>query len=138
MDIDKKYDPASVLAHWTYTREEWRRFIRWKKLKKSFLHYTIYFFTPKKQQQIPEIKITRERVWIGDNHQHFHSHEHQLKRIDIRDEGKLNIMEITYEWAKRKTPGSDEIRIPVPKGKLKEAFEVEEKLNAIRKTSLQD
>ena len=30
MNIDEKNDPASVLAHWTYTREEWRRFILWK------------------------------------------------------------------------------------------------------------
>ncbi len=128
MDIDEKHDPASVIAHWTYTREEWRRFIRWKKLKKSFLHYTIYFFTPKNQLQVPEIKITWERVWIGDTHQHFHNNDHQLKRIDIRDEGKLNIMEITYEWVNRKTAGLDAIYVPVPKGKLREAIGTQEKL----------
>jgi hypothetical protein len=128
MNIDEKHDPASVLAHWTYTREEWRRFILWKKLKKSFFHYTIYFFTPKNEQQIPEVKITRERVWVGSDHQHFHSDEHQLKRIDVRDEGKLNIIEITYEWVKRKTPGLDAIYIPVPRGKLREAIVTQEQL----------
>src|SRR5882724_10415601 len=115
MDNAEKHDPTAVLAHWIYTREEWHQFICWKKLKKSFLHYTIYIFTPKTNQVVPEVKITMERVWIGDTHQHFHSKEHQLKRIDIRDEGKLNIMEISYEWAKRKIPGLDAIHVPVPK-----------------------
>ena len=126
------------MAHWTYTREEWKNFVRWTKKRKSLLHYLLHFFSPKQSKQTPEVRITPERVWIGDAHQHFSSEEHRLKRIDIRDEGKLNILEITYEWAKRKIPGLDEIRVPVPKGKLREAIEVEEKLNSIRNANQQD
>jgi len=128
MSQEEKLDHVPVLVHWIYTRDEWKRFVRWKKLQKSYFHYTIYFLTPKYQIVIPEVKITHERVSFGDTHHHFHSNEHRLKRIEIRDEGKLNIMEITYEWSKRKTPGTDAIHVPVPKGKLREAIGTQEKL----------
>jgi hypothetical protein len=85
-------------------------------------------FSPKRKK-IPEVKITPLRVSIGEDQHHFSSDEHEFRRIDIRDEGKMNIMNITYRWAKRKDPGLDEIHVPVPKGKLKEAIEIESRLN---------
>jgi hypothetical protein len=122
-----EYEPAT-LVHWTYTRDEWRRFIRRTNKKKGLLHYLLHLFSPERKK-IPEVKITPLRVSIGDNQHHFSSNEHEFKRIDIRDEGEMNVMNITYRWSKRKDPGLDEIRILVPKGKLKEAIEVETRLN---------
>jgi hypothetical protein len=119
-----------VLAHWIYTRDEWATFIKWFKRKQSFFHYLIHRATNFRSRQVPEVRITPERVWIGETHHHFNTEEHDLKRVNIKDEGKFNIMEISYQW--NRSDLMNEIKIPVPKGKLKEAIEVEEKLNAIR------
>ncbi len=129
---------SPVLVHWTYTRDEWRRFIRWKKQKKGFLYYIIHRLWHNIQLPVPEVKITPEQVWIGNEQRHFSNDQHQLRRIEIRNEGQINVMEITYRWSKRKTTGLGEIRIPVPRGKLKEAIEVEEKLNVRRGVNRQD
>ena len=118
----------NVLVHWTYTRDEWKRYLRWKKWKKGPLHYILHYLNPAGQHPAPEIKITPERVWIGDTHQHFNNDDHQIKNVDVRDEGRLNILEITYEKINSKKTGFDEIRIPVPKGKIREAIEVQERL----------
>jgi len=118
-----------LLAHWTYTPQEWKTFVNWTKKRRGLFYNLLHFFLPKEAQQTPEVRITPERVWIGDTHQHFSNDEYRFKKIDIRDEGGLNIMEISYERAGKKLHGSEEIRIPIPKGKLKEAIEVEMKLN---------
>jgi len=122
-----------LLAHWTYTPQEWKTFVRWTKKRKGLFYYLLHFFLPKWVQQTPEVRITPERVWIGDIHQLFSSEGHRFKKIDIRDAVGLNIMEISYERTGRKLPGSEEIRIPIPKGKLREAIQVQERLmNAIQ------
>jgi hypothetical protein len=51
-----------------------------------------------------------------------------LKQINIQDEGKINVMEISYLQQHPKGISSGEIRIPVPKGKLREAMYVQDKL----------
>lgn len=117
-----------ILAHWTYTREEWKNFMRWTQRKKSFFHYIWHLLAPGKQRQTPEVRITREQVWIGEGQQHFRSEEHNLKAISIRNEGNLNIMEITFEQNSRKPGGLNEIRVPVPKGKLREAIAIQDKI----------
>lgn len=77
---------------------------------------------------MPEVIISSETVRIGDGHRHFSNTDHQLMRINIREEGTMNIMEITYEWLSRKIPGPDEICVPIPKGKLMEAIKVQKEL----------
>jgi hypothetical protein len=124
----QKQDEMAALAHWIYSRDEWRRFIRWQKLKKGLLHYLIHFFSFGKKVPTPEVKITMERVWVGGACRQFSSDDHQLKKIDIRSEGKMNVMEITYVWKGSKAPGFSEIRILIPKGKLREAISVQDRL----------
>jgi hypothetical protein len=126
-----KQDETAALVHWTYSRDEWNTFMRWKKKKKGFLHYLLHLLSPKSSSKTPDIKITADKVSIDDKHEPFHNTERQLQRINIHDAGKMNIMEISYHWPDQaqKLPG--EIRIPVPKGKLKEAIQVQEKLNSI-------
>ena len=116
-----------ILVHWTYTRDEWKAFTRWSRREKSLFHYLLHRI-PFYSKPIPEIRITPDSVWIGERQQHFSSGEHQLKRINFKEQAGMNIMEITYEWFHKKSPGYDEIRIPIPKGKLREAIAVQEQL----------
>lgn len=113
-----------ILAHWTYTREEWRSFHRWKMRKKSWLHYVWHRLKPGLKRKAVEIKITPDSVWTNERNEAFHEGPCQFQRVNIHDAGKLNVMEICYEQG----ANSREIRIPIPKGKLREAIEVQEKL----------
>ncbi len=116
-----------ILAHWTYTRDEWKAFIRWTKRKRSFVHYLLHLFFHSIGKHPPEVKITPGKVWMGEDYPHFSSDEHRLKRIDIREEGSINIMEITFEHnGGGKKQGLNEILFPVPKGKLREAIAIQE------------
>ncbi|HEX7904212.1 MAG TPA: hypothetical protein VF487_10055 [Chitinophagaceae bacterium] len=126
MKHSPKYEPM-ILAHWTYTRDEWKAFTRWRK---SLFHYLLHRI-PFYSKPIPEVRITSDSVWIGERQQHFSSDEHQLKRINFQEQANMNIMVITYEWFHKKSPGYDEIWIPVPKGKLREAIAVQEQLTRI-------
>ena len=131
MEFIQKHREKNILACWNYTYEEWKIFLRWKSLKKSFIHYLIYI-SKSGLNKTPEVLITHQRVRIGDKQEHFHTDDRQLKRINIGDEGRMNVMEIIYEQHHYKGSFNDDIHLPVPKGKLKEAIEVEEKLNMIR------
>ncbi len=115
-----------ILAHWTYTREEWAVFHRWQLRRKSILHYFWDRLTWRHQKKVPEIKITPDAVWTNDRDENFAEGERHFQRVNIRDAGRLNVMEICYEDKNR----SLEIRVPIPKGKLREAIEVQEKLLA--------
>jgi hypothetical protein len=126
LEHSPKQEPA-ILAHWTYTREEWRTFQRWTRKKKSWLHFLLHFLTPGKSQA-PEVKISQERLSIGEGQHPFNTAENILKRVEIRDAGRLNVMEITVERNNTAHTGLHEISIPVPKGKLREAIVVQEKM----------
>lgn len=119
----------AFLAHWTYSTEEWERFTRWSKLRRGWLSYLLFRLFPGRNQSVPEIAITCQKVWIGDFVESFRSKERQLKRIHIRDTREMNILEIIYEDHRGK-PGLSQIHIPIPKGKLREAMEVHENLSA--------
>ena len=128
MGIEQKQ--TLVLAHWTYKREEWNGFIRWKKMRRGWLNFLLYYFFGKKQSTIPEITITNQKVWTNDTGETFSDIKRQVRRIHIRDTGKLNILEITYSVFNNGMTTSDEIFVPVPKGKLKEAIQLQENLFA--------
>jgi hypothetical protein len=80
------------------------------------------------ENQTPEVKISQEKLSIGEGQHPFSNPEHILKRVEIRDAGRLNIMEITVERNNTAHAGLHEIRIPVPKGKLREAIALQEKM----------
>jgi hypothetical protein len=130
-----KQDETATLAHWNYSREEWKAFMRWKKMKKGIVYYILHRLLPVTKKKTPSITITSARVCEGDVHEPFHDTERRLKHINIRDAGKMNVMEISYERQGLQNYGNSEIHVLVPKGKLKEAIDVEEKLNMIRDTS---
>ena len=121
MENSPIYGPL-VLAHWTYTRDEWKAFQKWKVSRKGLLHYAFHWL--KARKPAPEIRITPERIWTNDVHEPFHDGDRRFRAIQIHDAGTLNIMEISYENG----VDSNEIRIPIPKGKLREAIAVQEQL----------
>ena len=113
-----------TLVHWTYTKEEWKAFLRSTLKRKKTFYQLISLLLAKRVKSVPEVSITPEKVWIGNNQQYFNSSKHELRQIDLRHEGFVNVLAITYG-----RDGSNyEIRIPVPKGKLREAIEVQDRL----------
>ena len=117
-----------ILAHWTYTKEEWKNFIRQTKRKKSFFSYLWRPFYSFLEKKIPEVRITSEQVWIGKDEQPFSNGKFQITKIDLRGEGLVNILSIIYKRLGKKAE-QNEIKIPVPKGKLREAIEVQDRLS---------
>lgn len=117
-----------ILAHWTYSKQEWNAFVRSERKQKGIISYMMYLLFSGATRRIPEVKITSELVCIGANQEYFSSGRHNLAQINIREEGIINIIEITYQCTNATTKKRGEIIIPVPKGKLREAFEVEERL----------
>lgn len=115
---------AMTLVHWTYTKEEWVAFQRSSKKRKNIFYRVLRRLLTRPVRSVPEISITPEKVWIGNDQQYFNSSKHELRQIDLRHEGYVNILLITYG----REGNSHEIRIPVPKGKLREATEVQDRL----------
>jgi hypothetical protein len=118
-----KYD-TMILVHWTYTAEEWKAFLQSSKKRSNIFHRLFHFLMAKSIKSAPSVRITPEKVWIGNDQQHFSSGKHELRQIDLKREGAVNILSIAYGLK----GGHHEIRIPVPKGKLREAIEVQEQI----------
>jgi hypothetical protein len=112
---------------WNYTKEEWRDFLRWKTKKKGLWFLLLQHLRPVKTQHVPEIKISSHTVSVNNSHERFHNDQRRFKEIHIREAGNINIMEIRYVQA-NKIHG---ISLPIPKGKLREAFEVQERLDNV-------
>ena len=117
------------LVHWTYTREEWRNFKASNAGKIKFVSRLIGKIMSVKP--VPEIRITPDQVVIGERKHLFNDQNHQLKDVDIREEGPVNIIEITFERTANKSTMN--IRVPVPKGKLREALEMRDRLMGKRR-----
>lgn len=126
MIIEK--NQRAVLAHWTYNREEWRIFTRWNKIRHGRLNYLVYYFFKRKEAAIPEVTITGQNIWIDDAVESFNDINRHLNKISILDAGNLNILEITFSVLKNGIKKSGEISVPVPKGKLMEAIQLQERL----------
>jgi hypothetical protein len=62
----------------------------------------------------------------------FHGDGKWLRKVDIKEKNNINVLEITFEWKTGKGITFDELRIPVPKGKLREAIELLDCLNVRR------
>ncbi len=109
---------------WNYSKEEWKNFLHWKNRKKGWFFLIFRKMMPVKAQHIPEITITDNTVWVNKAQQPFRDDERKFSEITIREVGAVNILEIRY----RQHEKQHHINIPVPKGKLREAFEVQERL----------
>jgi len=67
------------------------------------------------------IIITTNAVLINDKLHLFASEEKWMGEIEILEEPSPKILQITYHWKTPEGESSDEIHIPIPKGKLGEA-----------------
>ena len=114
-------------VHWTYSRKEWRTFMCKVAAKKNFFFRAWRRFTLLFLGNVPGVKINSERILVGSQLRKFDIHAGQLKNIELREEGEVNIFTIIF----KKQQGAlrnNEISIPVPKGKLREAFALQNAL----------
>jgi hypothetical protein len=112
-----------ILTRWNYTKEEWNRFIHWKARKKGILFFLAGKLIPWRNR-IPEISIMADRICVNNSQEPFRDQQRQIREIQIREAGNINILEISYELGN----AIRGIRVPIPRGKLREAFEVQERL----------
>lgn len=113
-----------LLAQWNYTKEEWKNFQHWRQRERGLICYFFYWLNPLKAVKCPEVRIAADRVWTNNLHEPFQNSTRQFRDIQIRKAGNVNILEIYFELKNRIC----DIIIPIPKGKLREAIEVQERL----------
>ena len=75
------------------------------------------------------IIITTNAVLINDKLHLFAGEEKWMGEIEILEEPTPKILQITYHWKTPEGESSDEIHVPIPKGKLGEAVVLMSKLN---------
>lgn len=124
MKITVKND--SWLTYWFYDRSEWKSFVRWELFRKGGIHFFRSFLMLLLPVKSEVIKISRGAVLIGAKLHRFHAGNRVFQTADIYDAGPMHILEICYK--EKETYGV--IRIPVPKGKLKEAVMLEKQLRS--------
>jgi hypothetical protein len=123
LEHSSKQEPM-ILAHWNYSRSEWKKFHRWKLSQGNIFRYLYHFILPPSRRLAPEIKITTKAVLTNDRTESFQEEGRTFQRVIIREAGKMNVMEIFYEVGNN----THEIQIPIPRGKLKEAIQLQEEL----------
>ncbi|MBI5371473.1 MAG: hypothetical protein HZA79_05535 [Sphingobacteriales bacterium] len=122
--MEKSAENEKWLAHWVYNRSEWNRFNRWSLFKRGLGHFLLYFLNPARGKAGAEVKIGMDEVYIKEVHHIFSTKGKQLLMAEIYEAGRMYILEIRYRGGR----GTGVVRIPVPKGKLKEAVMVESRL----------
>lgn len=119
------HNEKAVLAHWVYTRDEWKTFMRKENRRQRFFHWLIHCLGHRLNKAIPEVEITTDKISVGNRYHRINSENGRLRRVNILDEGLINILEIRYDSGHENFEDFMEIRIPVPRGKLKEAILVQ-------------
>jgi hypothetical protein len=98
----------------------------------TLLRYYIRLHTLKwKGVKMPEITITSGIATVNGKSTIFHGDDKWLRKVDIKEVNNLNILEFIYEWRAETGVSFDELRIPVPKGRLREAVEALDRLRAV-------
>ena len=121
---------ANWSISWIYTKDEWQRFEKWNARRKGVVDYLWHFFFHKQNQHVQSVELTEQSVTIADKKKYFSGPVTELRRVEIHDNKEFNVMIITYEIVSKKQ--LTEIRLPIPKGKLKEAIDAQEKLMRVR------
>ena len=130
MEFSTEQSP-NILAHWTYTHDEWKAFTGWTKRRRGMVRYLVHKLFTKSKLRVPQVIITSQQVWVGLNEHPFNSNGCEILRIDIREANNINILEITFERWSGKVQLQGDIFIPVPRGKLKEAVIVHSHLSKL-------
>lgn len=85
-----------------------------------------------KGNKAPEIIIADDTAIVNGKHTVFHGNGKLLRKVDVKENNNINIVEITFERLTRKGSLLEEITIPVPRGRLREAMELQDCLNCRR------
>lgn len=80
------------------------------------------------RQKQPEVIITTEAIVVNGRMNRFYGNNLWLGKVEVKEVEAFNILEVTYCWGTRRGKSFDEIRVPIPKGSLKEAIKVQDKL----------
>lgn len=109
------------IAQWTCPPAEWRRFNRWLLARKGLKGLLLFIPRLLLSVRPAEVKIGMEEVYINKECHLLQAPGMRLLQINIFEAGDMNIMELRGEGKNRGYC----IRIPVPRGKLKEAVMLE-------------
>ncbi len=107
-----------ILAHWTYSRDEWKSFLFRNQKRKNI--FQGLFNRARLVRKRPEVVFTPETVNIGGRQLDLRAGSGRIREISLYEEGEVNVMRFVLE--------GNEIRIPIPKGKLREALELRTRL----------
>jgi hypothetical protein len=123
---------GNYILEWSYTKHEWKDFQHWSARRKSLLNYARFLLFPQ-HVEIPTVCFTKTSILINGQEKLFSGPVTELRRVEISDMRSFNIFCITYENLVKEN--LNEIMIPVPRGKLKEAIQLQyqllEKTNSI-------
>jgi hypothetical protein len=92
-------------------------------------NYICYWRSKWKGKKLPEVQITDCMAMMNSKPVPFRNSNCLLRTVEVKEYKTINILEITYEKSTRRGMVFDELRIPVPKGKLREAVEVQGSLH---------
>lgn len=124
--------PASenrLLVQWEYSYDEWRRFQKWKSRKKGMFHYFSNLFRSGSRVKSHYISVNTGSVSIDGMIEPFAGRDLELRTVNISEIRNMNVMEIRVHHQQH---GAREISFPIPRGRLKEAVGLEERLNQMR------
>lgn len=119
--------PESIAVHWTYSPDEWSNFLKKHSRKQGFFVSISRLLFGSLRRKAPAVFISPEKIVIGTQCRHFNNHRTFIKTVDLRDQGGVNILSIKFAVGES-APTADEIVVPVPRGKLKEAIRLQENL----------
>ena len=123
-------------AHWTYSRQEWKAYIHKKLERKNFLLKAWGKLLLLLTNETPEVKITPVSIAIGNNHMDINQNL-RVRDIELMNIDDINIMTVSFDGI-QSGKKADKLHIPVPKGKLRDAFELRQLLLAANQVYVQD
>ena len=110
--------------NWCYESTEWKRFAKWELFKKGGLSLLLCLLIPFRYKRTKEVKVSQHQVLIDGKTYLFNAGNRVFQMADLYDAGPLHVLEICF----KENESYGVIRIPVPKGKLKEAIVLEKSL----------
>lgn len=112
------------LTNWLYDNAEWKQFAKWELFKKGGISRLLCLLIPFRYKKTKEVKVSQHQVLIDGKTYPFNAGNRVFQTADLYDAGPLHVLEICF----KENNNYGVIRVPVPKGKLKEAIMLEKRL----------
>lgn len=122
-------------AHWTYSRQEWKNYMYKKLERKNFFLRTCKKLLLNFVIKTPEVKITPVSIAIGKDSREI-NHDLRVRDIELVNIDDINIMTVSFDGV-RSGKKAEKLLMPVPKGKLRDAFELRQNLLDANQACLQ-